>query len=86
MPCEACRASEPTQYVCFRQIIGMILARQTSEVRGNLCRNCVWRSFRTLTLTTLLWGWWAPLSFFMTPFIILRNVVEFIEALLSWKD
>lgn len=81
MPCQACGVEGPTKYVELYQNIGMLFARRTLHIKGNLCRPCIGRYFRSYTLTTLFLGWWGFISFVMTPFILINNVVRYLGAL-----
>jgi len=81
MPCQACGIEGPTKYVELYQNIGMFYARRMVNIKGNLCRPCIGRYFRSFTLTTLFLGWWGIISFVMTPFILINNVVRYLGAL-----
>lgn len=81
MPCQACGIEGPTKYVEFYQNIGMLVTRRMWHVKGELCRPCIGSYFRSYTLTTLFLGWWGLISFFLTPFILLNNVIRYLLAL-----
>jgi hypothetical protein len=48
-------------------------------VKGNVCPACAKKHFQELTLTTLFGGWWGVISFLMTPFILVNNVVQYVS-------
>jgi hypothetical protein len=61
----------------LRQTIGAVVVRFGKKIEGNLCEPCIDRYFRTFTLTTFLLGWWGVISFFVTPFVLILNFVEY---------
>ena len=81
MVCTACAAQAPTKYVEFYQNIGMLVTRQWAQIKGNLCRRCIGAYFRSYTSTTLFLGWWGLISFIVTPFVLVNNVVRYLAAL-----
>lgn len=81
MPCQACGVERPTKYAELYQNFGMFFARRTVSIKGDLCRTCIGRCFRSYTLTTLFLGWWGLISFVMTPFILINYVVRYLGAL-----
>ena len=81
MSCQSCGIDAPTKYVEFYQNVGLLFARQQAETKGNLCRRCIGKCFKSYTLTTLFLGWWGVISFCVTPFILLNNVIRYLLAL-----
>ena len=75
MSCEVCLRGVPTVQVTLMQNIGMLVARQSKTLRGNICRDCGMRAFKSMTLTTMFLGWWGVISFFLTPIFIIANLV-----------
>lgn len=80
-PCESCGLQAPTRRVNFYQNIGMVFSRSHSEITGNFCRRCIRKYFKSYTLTTLFLGWWGLISFIVTPFMLLFNIVDYLRAL-----
>lgn len=80
MPCASCGIEGPTQFVSFRQNIGLVVMRLTNKVEAELCRPCMVRCFRSYTLTTLFVGWWGVISFLMTPVFLFQNLCQYISA------
>lgn len=78
--CQICGTVGPTRYVTFRQNIGVVILRFARTVRGNLCSECRGRTFREMTGITFVAGWWGIISFFVTPFILIANVAEYLGA------
>ena len=78
--CRLCHRPGPTRPVVFRQNIGVILVRLTRRVEGPLCRGCIESSFSDMTLTTFFAGWWSLTSLFVTPFILVSNIAEYLDA------
>ena|SRR5262245_39290302 len=79
-PCQACGEMGPTATVTFRKNIGALVVRFSNEIKGALCKKCVNKYFWSWTLTTLVVGWWGVISFFITPFNIISNIVAYIGA------
>jgi hypothetical protein len=77
MRCQTCGCEAQTKYVEFYQNIGALVMRFTSSVKGNLCKRCINKHFMNTTLITAAVGWFGMISFCVTPFIILNNIVRF---------
>ena len=54
---------------------GMIILMQFRSVGGPFCRSCGLAVTRKLSADTLVQGWWGAASFFITPVILLLNVL-----------
>ena len=76
--CESCGLPIETKYVEFYENVGMIFMRQHRAVKGNFCKPCIDYYFWNLTGKTMLVGWWGTISFIVTPFILLNNLIRFI--------
>jgi hypothetical protein len=59
----------------------MIIVFQIKSVGGQLCKSCVHKYFWEYTLFTLCFGWWGVISFLLTPFIVLHNVIRYVFCL-----
>lgn len=79
--CQACGALAPTRYVDFRQNVGMLVARRSKTVAGQLCKPCVHQHFWKMTGTTLAVGWLGRISAFMTPVYVVNNVIRYVSVL-----
>ncbi|HZK83022.1 MAG TPA: hypothetical protein VFC46_18200 [Humisphaera sp.] len=79
--CQSCGLEAPTKFVEFNQNIGMLLARQRSFIKGNLCKNCVHSHFWKKTLVTLGIGWLGTISLILAPVFIIMNVVHYLASL-----
>lgn len=79
--CQICGSLAPTKYVEFHQNIGMILSRQDSFVKGRLCKKCIDKKFKKMTLTTFFLEWWGSISFFVTPIYLISNIIRFITTI-----
>ena len=75
--CQDCGAKAPTKRVEFYRLIGAVVVFHFKAVGGHFCKSCVHRYFWDYTLVTLCLGWWGCLSFLMTPFILLHNIVRY---------
>jgi hypothetical protein len=72
--CQICGVEAPTKYVEFSQNIGALFMRFSTSIKGNLCKYCINHYFWSFTGTTLVYGWWGVISFFVTPFFLLNNI------------
>lgn len=81
MICQACGVEAPTKFVSFHQNIGALVVRFSKSVEGRLCKRCVHKYFWSLTGTTFFLGWWGTISFLVTPFFLLNNVVRYTTCL-----
>jgi hypothetical protein len=78
--CQVCGADAETRHVSFHQNIGLLVLRLHSSVQGQLCKACIQRHFWGKTATTALLGWWGIVSFFMTPFILVGNLMQYLSC------
>jgi GYF domain 2 len=76
--CQCCGQVAPTRYVVFYQNIGLLIMRQGKKIEGQLCKACIDKHFWEFTLITFLAGWWGVISFFLTPFFLINNVVRYL--------
>ena len=81
MICQACGVEAPTKYVSFHQNIGALVVRFSKSVEGRLCKRCIHQHFWSLTGTTFFLGWWGMISFLVTPFFLLNNVIRYTTCL-----
>ena len=81
MSCQSCNANVPTKHVVFLQNIGAFFMRFHKRCEGNLCKSCVSKYFWEYTLITLFFGWWGVISFFVTPFFLINNLVRYLGSL-----
>ncbi|MFF5565032.1 hypothetical protein ACFY7Z_00240 [Streptomyces sp. NPDC012623] len=73
--CGICGAG-PAVEATVRGHEGMIIMMRSLRSRGLFCRSCGLATYRRMTSHTLAAGWWGLFSFFITPFVVLLNVVE----------
>jgi hypothetical protein len=55
--------------------IGLIVAFQSADLRGYFCKDCFMKSFWRYTLVTFFFGWWGLVSFFLTPIVLVNNLI-----------
>ncbi len=75
MSCQVCGRQVATARVHLMQNIGMLVARQSKTLAGDVCRPCGMQAFKSMTLTTLFLGWWGLISLFLTPVFLIMNLV-----------
>jgi hypothetical protein len=76
--CQTCGAAGPTARVEYHQNIGALVMRFHRSLKAEVCPKCASKHFWEMTLITLFAGWWGVISFFMTPFILLMNVIQYL--------
>jgi hypothetical protein len=79
--CQNCGQRAPTRYVVFYQNIGLLILRLGKVMQGRLCKACIHKTFWEYTLITFFAGWWGLISFFLTPFFLINNVVRYLGCL-----
>jgi hypothetical protein len=79
--CQECGAKAATKQVEFYQIIGAVIVFHFKAGGGQLCKSCVHEHFWNYTLVSLCLGWWSCLSFLLTPFVLLHNIVRYVFCL-----
>jgi hypothetical protein len=77
MTCQICNVRAQTEFVEFRQNIGLLYVRFTRTYAGEFCAACIRSTFWRSTLITLVAGWWGVISLVMTPVILVHNIAQF---------
>jgi hypothetical protein len=79
--CQVCGSVRQTSPVTFHRNIGMLVARQTRSIQGNMCKTCVGKKFWDFTLKNIVFGPWGVISLIVTPIYLVTNTVSYISAL-----
>jgi hypothetical protein len=79
--CQFCGSMRQTAPVAFHRNIGMLVARQTKSLKGNLCKTCVKKNYWDFTAKNLLLGPWGMISLIITPIYLVTNTVSYVSAL-----
>lgn len=66
----------PAARVKFRGHRGMIVMMTFLSLDGPFCRDCGLSTFRRMTASTLIAGWWGYASFLITPVTVVINLVR----------
>lgn len=80
MRCDTCGLEAQTRTVQLQQNIGMLVARRSQSVKGNLCKPCINSYFWRYMLVNCVLGWWGIISAIMTPLFIANNLFQFIAS------
>lgn len=80
MRCDSCYRSGPSAHVQLRHNVGMLFIRREYATEGELCRPCLHRAFWHHTLRNLTLGWWGVISFFMTWYFLVGNLLDYVQA------
>ncbi|MGE0870531.1 MAG: hypothetical protein AB7P03_18345 [Kofleriaceae bacterium] len=73
--CSICRAPASVSEVRYLQHTGAIVMMFMTETPANACRVCSRKLFGRTTLHTVLLGWWGLASLFITPGVLLNNLL-----------
>ena len=76
--CDNCGMPAQLNYVEFYENVGMLFSRRYRAVKGNFCKSCIDYYFWNFSGKTMILGWWGAISFIVTPFILLNNLIRFI--------
>ncbi len=79
--CNLCRVQAETRQVAFHQHICVFVMAIHRRLDAPLCKRCLHRQFWGMTGTTFLLGWWGLISMFVAPFVLLHNIVIYIDCL-----
>ncbi|MFJ1459342.1 hypothetical protein [Nocardia sp. N2S4-5] len=71
--CLHCGAT-PAAAVTIRSHRGFILMMQFVRMPGPFCRDCGLATLRRMTIQSVWFGWWGPLSLFINAITILSNM------------
>jgi hypothetical protein len=74
LQCRFC-GSVPAVKTTFRGHQGMLVIMRFLSQPGPYCRDCGLATFREMTSKTLVQGWWGYISFLVTPFTVLWNLI-----------
>jgi hypothetical protein len=85
MICQNCRRDAPTRHVRFTGLMAALVVVVWSRSATPLCKSCVHSTFWSYTLTTAACGWWGLWTWFVTPFVLLINVVQYIRCCLTLR-
>ncbi|MCA9277872.1 MAG: hypothetical protein H6815_03700 [Phycisphaeraceae bacterium] len=80
MVCKSCSREAPTAFAEFKRTIGMLLVRQTGEIAGFMCKDCISHHFKSATGKTLLFGWFSITSLVLTPVFVISNIASYLGA------
>jgi hypothetical protein len=58
----------------------MLVMRFSKRIGGSMCEKCASKYFWEYTLMTALLGWFGIISFVMSPFIVIGNVVSYVKG------
>ena len=80
MRCDSCHLPEPSAYVELHHNVGMLFMRREFTTEGQLCQRCLNSAFWHHTLRNLTLGWWGMISFFMTWYFLVSNLLTYLRA------
>jgi hypothetical protein len=77
-PCYACGAT-PTRKLPIRRHRGMIIVQQFFKIHQSLCRDHGVDASKKYLGKTLLEGWWGFVSFFVNIFVVISDIVVWLQ-------
>ena len=78
--CESCAARAPTVFVSLNQATGTDVGASTAQLNSYLCKPCLNRQFRRVTVRNLTLGWLSPFSAFLMPIYLVQNTWTYARA------
>ena len=84
--CQGCGSRRATKYVTFYRNVGMLLARRTHKIHGDLCKACIHRRYWEFAGKNLLLGPWGTISLIVTPLYLIQNTGQYVSALYKLRD
>ncbi|HXX19297.1 MAG TPA: hypothetical protein VEJ46_07830 [Candidatus Acidoferrum sp.] len=84
--CQLCQQMRATKSVTFHRNIGMLVARRTRSISGELCKSCIHRKFWEFQGKNLLLGPWGFFSLLLTPILLVQNTATYLVALYKLRD
>lgn len=78
--CQVCGSVRYTSPITFHRNVGMLVARKTFRIQGNLCKSCIGQKFWDFTAKNLLLGPWGMISLVVTPIYLITNTISYISA------
>jgi hypothetical protein len=83
---QVCGSVRQTTAVTFQRNIGMLVARQTRSIQGNMCKTCISSKFWDFTVKNIAFGPWGFISIIITPIYLITNTVSYVTALHKLRD
>lgn len=78
--CASCGMDAHTRNVSFNRHVGAVILMFHRSVKGHFCRPCISKIFWSWTPLTFFLGWWGMISFFVTPIVLINNLVTYIRS------
>jgi len=78
--CQICGSMRQTSLVKFHRNIGMLVARRTIAIQGQMCKTCLGKKYWEFMGKGLLLGPWGMISLIVTPIYLITNTVSYISA------
>ncbi len=79
LTCALCGREAKTAPIRQRRQIGLILLRLYRDETWNACAPCARGFFLSNTGTTLVLGWWGIISLFVTPYVLIANIMGYLQ-------
>src|SRR3954471_17898470 len=79
--CQRCGVEAPSKRVEFHQNIGALVVRFKKSCKGNLCKNCIHKTFWSFNAVNLSVGWLGYISLIVAPCFIVNNLAYYFGAL-----
>jgi hypothetical protein len=84
--CQSCKNMRQLQSVTYFRNVGMLVARRTVTVKGDLCRSCIHRLYWQFAGKNVLLGPWGMISLLITPVYLIQNTWTYSRALYKLRN
>ena len=78
--CQSCGNLRAIAPITLRRNVGMLFARQTHTLKGNMCKTCINKQFWIFQGKNLAFGPWGMISLIATPIYFFTNLYAFAVA------
>ncbi len=85
-PCQICKQVRPVTPITFHRNVGMLVARRTYTLRGELSKGCMNGAYGAFTWRNFVQGWWGLFSLWLTPIYFFMNTYSFAAARYKLRD
>jgi hypothetical protein len=85
-PCQLCKQMRSVAPISFHRNVGMLVARRTYTLHGELCKSCLNRAYWEFTWRNFVQGWWGLFSLWLTPIYFVTNTYSFAAARYRLRD
>lgn len=79
--CKCCGQTKITHFAAFVQNVSYLYERRERRFEGYVCLSCLTKTFALFETRTLFGTWWGIIGFFLGPFYLLWNLLQYLTCL-----